>query len=198
MKRFTITMTAILIAILSVVSVNAASLDPITGKLSHTYIDRESSTFVGILQFQDRTYGISFNTGDYAATPSEAFSTDVFTVTTDTIAFMQSDILYTANVVNNLTYNGELSNLHYYRYPDGGECNIFTLSIVETNESLIVCLDPTDTVNATNGLTSIMFGNAEGAWDGTLYQNDAAYPFRALDKDPGKTYVINLPFVASR
>lgn len=165
------------------------SIVPVSGTIAHSFLDREADVIVGFLYVNDTTYGFSFLREDTMVSDG---STSVYTITTDTIAFEQNDHMFTASIVSPLELNGELSDLHHVVYEDNSECNIFTLSIVETNEHLTVCLDPTDRVNATNGLIALTFGNpfyGSQYWTGTISQIgddgiNRQYPFKTLESDP--------------
>lgn len=190
MKRIIMTILLIVVGF-TAYPVSAAQLDPQTGVLTHTFVDRESDVYIGMLTVGNTAYAISF-LNDYGTLPVESFMTDVYTITTDTVDFIQSGVMYHASIFDPMEYTGTLSDRYLITYEDDSQCMLFHLTLQETNERLTVCVNPKNAPS--NGAVAVNFAANTLAQDKD--GSNHRYNFMVTEDTIPAQHVIHLPFIA--
>lgn len=189
---------ALLIAMFfALLSVCTAQIDPTNGVISHSYLDRESDVFVGMINVLDRNtreytaVGFSF-LNEYGTLPTNDI-VDVYEQTDDTIIFFQSGTMYTAAIVKPLFYTGVLSDSTFRRYEDDSYCYLFHLTITETNDQYTICTEAPDFYDGPVSLL-VSYISIDGHFSGAIMQEYTA-PYVTTDDSFPVEYRVYLPTV---
>jgi len=138
--------------------------------IKYAYYDRDTNVYTGMLYTSDTTIGFSVQTVNL---PNLEESVTITAQTSTNVVFNQRGYEYNATI-KELTYGAYLGNMRYAKDSNGGECNIFDMTIIETSDIVQVCLDPTDVVNAGEGRADVKFDSTTRI--GTLSQDGHVYP----------------------
>jgi len=154
--------------------------------IKYAYYDRDTNTYTGMLYSTRQAVGFTMQTSDL---PNLEESVTITTQSATTVVFIQNGIEYNATV-KELTYGVYLDNMRYAKDSNGGECNIFDMTIIETSDIVQVCLDPTDVVNAHEGRADVRFDSTTRI--GTMVQDGHTYPLFnvTVDMQPAKQHKV--------
>jgi len=154
--------------------------------IKYAYYDRDTNVYTGMLFTNNATIGFSVQTSNL---PNLEETVTITAQTSNNVTFNQNGYEYSATV-KDLSYGVYLSNMRYAKDSNGGECNIFDMTIIETSDIVQVCLDPTDVVNAHEGRADVRFDSTTRI--GTMVQDGHTYPLFnvTVDMQPAKQHKV--------